>query len=66
LIILLDIISEFLCLNIKVIFCFIGFNLPQITCQSIWINYSTVVHLPQGHGILHSETGNSKGYILFQ
>jgi hypothetical protein len=47
-------------------FVFIGFNLPQITCPNVWINYNVVVHLPQGHGILLSETGNPKVYILFQ
>ena len=47
-------------------FCFYGFNLPQITCPDVWINYNAVVQLPHSHGILHSETDKPTVYILFQ
>jgi hypothetical protein len=32
----------------------------------IWINYNAVVHLPQGHEILHREKDHLKVYILLQ
>jgi len=62
----LDLNIELLSLNIEVIFSFNFSNLPKITCPDIPINYSVVVLLPQGHGILHNETGNPQEYILFQ